>query len=66
LPSCGIYLFILKDSTGNEVGRIEGRGRCIPLCGDTLTYTITFPADATPELKLTIINEVMLMDLLYR
>ena len=66
LPNCGIYLFILRDSTGNEVGRVEGRGRCIPLCGDTLTYTITFPADATPELKLTIINAVMLMDVIYR
>ena len=66
LPSCGIYLYILRDTNGNEVGRIEGRGRCIPLCGDTLTYTITFPLDATPELKLTIINAVMLMDLLFR
>ena len=34
--------------------------------GDTLTYTITFPLDATPELKLTIINAVMLMDMIYR
>ena len=66
LPSCGIYLFILRDTHGNEVGKIEGRGKCIPLCGDTLTYTITFPVDATPELKLTIINAVMLMDILYR
>ncbi len=66
LPNCGIYLFILRDANSNEIGRIEGRGRCIPLCGDTLTYTITFPLDATPELKLTIINAVMLMDMIYR
>ena len=66
LPSCGIYLYILRDTNGNVVGRIEGRGRCMPLCGDTLTYTIFFPQDATPELKLTIINAVMLMDLLFR
>lgn len=66
LPSCGIYLYVLRDSNGNDVGRIEGRGRCIPICGDTLTYTITFPLDATPELKLTIINAVMLMDMIFR
>ncbi len=50
----------------NDVGRIEGRGRCIPLCGDTLTYTITFPLDATPELKLTIINAMILLDIIDR
>ena len=66
LPNFGTYLYVLRDANQNDVGRIEGRGRCIPLCGDTLTYTITFPLDATPELKLTIINAVMLMDMIYR
>ena len=66
LPNCGIYLYVLRDANQNDVGRIEGRGRWFPYCGDTLTYTITFPLDATPELKLTIINAVMLMDMIYR
>lgn len=66
IPDCGIYKFVIRDSNGNDVGRIEGRGNCFPLCGDSLTYTITFPLDATPELKLSIINNVMLMDLLGR
>lgn len=66
LPNMGVYNYVIRDPMNNDVGRIEGRGRCIPLCGDTLTYTITFPLDATPELKLTIINAMILLDIIDR
>ena len=62
----GVYNYVIRDPMNNDVGRIEGRGSCIPLCGDTLTYTIIFPLDATPELKLTIINAMILLDIIDR
>ena len=58
--------FVIRNASGVEVGRIELRRTCCTFCGlrgNNCTYTINFPIDATPELKLTIINEVISIDM---
>jgi len=58
--------FVIKNALGVEVGKIELRRTCCTLCGlrgNSSTYTINFPLDATPELKLTIINAVISIDM---
>jgi hypothetical protein len=58
--------FVIKNAYGVEVGRIELRRTCCTFCGlrgNNCTYTINFPLDATPELKLTIINAVISIDM---
>ena len=58
--------FIIKSSGGDNVGNIEMRRNCCNCCGPlgkSCTYTIGFPSDATPELKLTIINAIISIDM---
>ena len=58
--------FVIKNAYGVEVGRIELRRTCCTFCGlrgNNCTYTINFPLDATRELKLTIINAVISIDM---
>lgn len=65
---CGQLDFVIKDSMGNKVGTIEGRGNCcyiLGICGANYNYTIYFPKNATPEMKLTIINAVIAIDMIY-
>lgn len=60
------FTFIIKDPLGLEAGRIEMRRTCCTCCGlrgKNCTYTIHFPSTATPELKLTIINAVVSIDM---
>lgn len=68
LDCCSVVHFIIKDMAGEVVGKIELRRNCCTcggLCGKNCTYTIDFPLAATPELKLTIINAVITIDLFY-
>jgi hypothetical protein len=58
--------FTIKSSGGSDVGNIEMRRNCCNCCGllgKSCTYSISFPPDATPELKLTIINAVISIDM---
>ena len=58
--------FVIRNAAGVDVGKIELRRTCCTLCGlrgNNSTYTINFPLDATPELKLTIINAVISIDM---
>ena len=62
------YHFAIKNASGAEVGAIQLKRTCCVCCGlrgKNATYTITFPADATPEMKLTIINAVISIDMFY-
>lgn len=68
LDCCSVINFIIKDIAGNEVGKMELRRNCCTcggLCGQNHTYSIDFPLNATPELKLTIINAAITIDLFY-
>ena len=59
--------FVIRNALGVEVGKIELRKTCFIFCGlrrKNCTYTINFPLDATHELKLTIINAVISIDML--
>jgi hypothetical protein len=58
--------FVIRNASGNEVGQIDLRRACCVCNGlrqRNCTYTITFPPDASPELKLTIINAVYSIDM---
>ena len=58
--------FSIRDASGKDVGGIELKRACCVcngLRGKNCTYTIQFPNDATPELKLTIINAVISIDM---
>ena len=58
--------FTIKSSGGDNVGNIEMRRNCCNCCGllgKSCTYSISFPPDATPELKLTIINAIFSIDM---
>ena len=64
---CGVVNFTIKTPDGTNVGEIEGKRNCCNLCGicgANFTYTIQFPENATPEMKLTIINAVIAIDIL--
>ena len=68
LDCCGEIDFAIKNASGNEVGAIHASRTCCVCCGlrgKNVTYTITFPPDATPEMKLTIINGVISFDIFY-
>ena len=63
---CSHFTFFIRDPNHNDVGRIDLQKNCCNLCGlcgANSTYNIVFPSDATPELKLTIINAVIAIDL---
>ena len=60
--------FEIKAPGGKTVGKIYGRRKCCSIygiCPSDYIYTIIFPPDATPEIKLTIINAVISIDLFY-
>ena len=60
------FVFEIRDLVHNVVGKIDAIRNCCNfygMCGNNFTYNITFPSDATPELKLTIINSVIANDL---
>lgn len=66
LDCCDSITFVIKNPFGVEVGKIDLRRTCCTCCGlrgKNCTYTISFPIDATPELKLTIINAVISIDM---
>ncbi len=63
---CSHFTFYIRDQNHNDVGRIDAERNCCNfcgMCGINYTYNIAFPTDATPELKLTIINAVISIDL---
>lgn len=63
---CGYFRFSIQNQSGSEVGFIEAYRNCCNLCGicgTSFTYSINFPPDASPELKLSIINGVIAIDL---
>ena len=65
---CGYIRFSIKNTSNKEVGSIEARRNCCNICGIcpmTCTYSINFPPDATPDLKLTIIKAVIAIDMFY-
>jgi hypothetical protein len=65
---CNVLNFTIKAPDGTNVGEIEGRRNCcsfMGICGANYTYTIQFPGNSTPELKLTIINAVTAIDIFY-
>ena len=55
---CGLS-FTIFDSNSVPVGNIQGKGAC---CSNTYTYQIYFPQDATPELKLCLLNAIYAID----
>ena len=63
---CPHFEFFIRDLKGNDVGKIDAQRNCCNfygMCGNNFTYDIAFPLDASPELKLTIINAVIAIDL---
>ena len=68
LDCLGSISFVIKNAVGVEVGKIEMRRICCDICGTrgkNSTYTMNFPLDATPEMKLTIINAVISIDMFF-
>ena len=66
LDCCGTIDFAIKNVGGAEVGHIQLTRTCCVCCGlrgKNATYTINFPPEATPEMKLTIINAVISIDM---
>ena len=60
------FKFEIRDQAHNEVGRIDAERNCCNfygMCGNSFTYNIVFPTNASPELKLTLINAVIGIDL---
>lgn len=60
------FTFVIKDPSGQDVGKIEMKRTCCTCCGlrgKNCTYKVTFPSDASPELKLTIIKAVISIDM---
>lgn len=58
--------FSIRSPNGINVGQIEMRRNCCNCCGlfgKSCTYTINFPSNATPEMKLTIINAIISIDM---
>ena len=62
---CDYLKFVIKDQSNVDVGSIELHTSCCNCyyCPTTYTYNIDFPVQATPELKLAIINGVIAIDL---
>ena len=68
IDCCGQIDFDIKNASGTTVGEIICKKDCCPcflICGFKCVYNITFPLDCTPEIKLTIINAVVAIDLFY-
>jgi hypothetical protein len=66
IDCCNEINFTIKSPGGANVGEIKGTRNCCNLCGifgTNFTYTINFPYGSTPEMKLTIINAVISIDL---
>ena len=64
----GSISFVIRNPSGIEVGKNELRRICCDLCGargKNSTYTMNFPLDASPEMKLTIINAVISIDMFF-
>ena len=60
---CGLKFIITDRSMENEVGSIEEIDMILgEFFNDSDTYNVIFPMDASPELKLTIINAVSVID----
>jgi hypothetical protein len=67
LGCCGNIEFAIKNQSGTTVGEIICDRDCCPcfgICGYKSTFNIDFPVDCTPEIKLTIINAIIAVDLL--
>lgn len=63
---CGYLRFSIKNVSFSEVGSVEASRNCCSLCGllgTSFTYNIDFPSNCSPELKLTIINGIMAIDM---
>ena len=63
---CDSLSFVIRNVSGSDVGQIEVRKATCIFNGfrqKNCTYTIKFPPDASPELKLTIINAVYSIDM---
>ena len=63
---CDEINFTINNAKGDEVGTIKAKRGCCNscgICGTNFTYTINFPGGITPEIKLTIINAVISIDL---
>ena len=63
LDCCGTIDFAIKNVGGAEVWHIQLTRTCCVCCGlrgKNATYTINFPPEATPEMKLTIINAAVI------
>lgn len=60
---CGLKFIITDRSMENEVGSIEEIDMILgEFFNDSDTYNVIFPMDASPELKLTIINALSVID----
>ena len=62
---CDESTLVIKLPDGTTVGEIVGKRNCCNccgICGSNFTYIISFPLDASPEMKLTIINAVIVCD----
>jgi hypothetical protein len=66
ISCCSEIIFTIKDTNYSNVGEIKASRNCCSLCGicgTNYTYNIDFPSGATPELKLTITNAAITIDL---
>lgn len=62
---CGNIDFAIKNTSGDTVGEIKCKKDICTCCEFKCVYNIIFPVDCTPEIKLTIINAVIAIDLFY-
>lgn len=63
---CNEIIFTIKAPDYANVGEIKATRNCCSLCGacgTNFTYSINFPEGAIPDLKLTIINAVISIDM---
>ena len=58
---CCSIKYAIKDITGNTTGKIEGYPA---YCDSSYVYKIQLPPEASPEIKLTIINSIFVIDAL--
>jgi hypothetical protein len=65
---CGEINFLIKNKDKEDDGKITCIKDCCPcygICGLKFIYNIEFPKDCTSELKLTIINAIISIDIFY-
>jgi hypothetical protein len=55
---CGLA-FTIFNTNSEPVGNIQGKGE---FCSNSYTYQISFPQDATPDLKLCLLNAIYAID----